>query len=190
MTTVDWKNLYPDLSDEGYQWSLPENASEVMGDRWREWLLAPGSLTKRLQELSAGAFEVDVLEAQWEPAQPMQVRALGIHTADQIWSRRVVLRGKGTPWVVAHSYFAGEPMLQSVGTNNAIDAVLTLGRQPLGALLFEHPKMQRGPIEICKTHTGWGRRSRFSLEGEPIVVAEYFLEALLSEAMRQQSRSE
>ena len=190
MTTVDWKNLYPDLSDEGYQWSLPENTPEPIGERWRDWLLAPGSLTKRLQELSDGAFEVDVLEAQWEPAQPMHVTALGIQSADHIWSRRVALRGNGTPWVVAHSYFAGEPVQPSIGANHAIDAVLTLGRQPLGALLFEHPKMQRGPIEICKTHTGWGRRSRFSLEGEPIVVAEYFLEALLSETRHPQRRAE
>lgn len=186
MTIVDWKSQYPDLSDEGYQWSLPENARVLPDDRWRHWLLEPGSLTKRLRRLSVGLFDVEVLEAQWEPAQPVHCSALGIQTADHIWSRRVVLRGNRTPWVVAHSYFAGAPERKADSAISAIDAVLTLGRQPLGALLFEHPKMQRGAIEICKTHTGWGRRSRFTLEGEPIVVAEYFLEALLSETAPQQ----
>jgi chorismate--pyruvate lyase len=179
VTVIDWKERYPDLLDTDYQWTLPENADDLPQEVWRDWLLAPGSLTQRLQRLSDNAFAVEVVEAAWVSATPDYLAALGIQQADAVWSRRVALLGCETPWVVAHSYFASATGRKPPRVGTAIDAVLTLGRQPLGALLFEHPQMQRGPIEICKTRTGWGRRSRFSLDGEPIVVAEYFLEALL-----------
>ncbi len=179
MTALDWKAAFPDLQDDGYDWTLPEDAAQQPSKRWLDWMLDAGSLTKRLQQLSHGTFNLAVLEERWETASAEQRTALGISDAQHLWSRRVVLRGGDTAWVVAHSYLAGEPDRQDTATPTSVEAILALGDQPLGALLFEHPSMRRGPIEICKTKTGWGRRSRFTLDGTPLMVAEYFLTALV-----------
>lgn len=179
LSTFDWKAEFPDLMDEDYCWTLPQDATQLPSNLWLDWMLDSGSLTKRLQRLSQGTFNLGVLEECWQAARPKQVAALGVSSAEHLWSRRVVLRGGDVSWVVAHSYIAGELSVQAAAKATSIEAILALGDRPLGALLFEHPAMKRGPIEICKTRTGWGRRSRFTLDGTPLVVAEYFLAALV-----------
>ena len=56
-------------------------------------------------------------------------------------------------------------------------ALTHLGTKPLGAVLFNHPGVRRGPISVCLIERGiWGRQSVFFLYNKPLLVSEYFLE--------------
>ena len=58
-----------------------------------------------------------------------------------------------------------------------------LGTRPLGAFLFRDPGLRRDEVRVVRDASGhWGRRSRFLLRGRPLLVAEYFLPALLNSA--------
>jgi chorismate--pyruvate lyase len=65
-----------------------------------------------------------------------------------------------------------------------------LRNSSLGAILFSHPGMQRSPFEVARMEgncdylpsqlrqsaPAWGRRSRFQLGGNSLMVSEVFLE--------------
>lgn len=172
MNTTTWKTRYPDLDDAGFSWFLPNENTNNPPDLWLDWLLDPGSLTSRLRHLSKGDFQVEVLEENWAQPDQGQLDMFNL-PEEEIWSRRVLLRGFRQPWVVAHTSIPKSSM------DSPLKKVLDLNEKPLGELLFIEKDMSRGPIYICKTKTGWGRRSKFFLYQQPLVVAEYFLESFI-----------
>lgn len=148
------------------------------------WLADPGSLTARLSARAGGTFAVRVTRQAWAPPRLDERRALGLPAGEWALVREVVLAGHGEDWVIARSVI---PRTTLVGPNRRLR---WLGNRPLGAFLFRDPTLQRTAVRIeqqrAPSHTNeasahfiWGRRSTFVLRGHPLLVAEYFLPALL-----------
>ena len=141
----------------------------------QSWLLDPGSLTLRLKHQSAGRFRVVVLEEGWVRRQlPALLQCFPPSVVrERMWSRRVLLQCGDTPWVAAHSLIPASSM------EGELKRLRNLRTRPLGEFLFRHPQLRRGQLELTQTDDGWGRRSLFHLYGKPLLVAEFFLPALL-----------
>ncbi len=116
---------------------------------------------------------------------------LGLTPQQLAYSREVFLYADGRPVVFAHSACAPEYL------RGAWTAVAGLGNQPLGALLFAHPLVQRCPLHFKLLRSNhllyqravqvlgyppsklWARRSLFYLHGAPLLVTEVFMPEIL-----------
>mgnify|MGYP003700851235 FL=1 len=145
-----------------------------------QWLAAPGSLTRLLKLASDNDFQVQVQAEAWEViANSALRRQFGpLAPEHRFWSRRVILLGRGEPWVQAHTLMPEHSLM------SPLKQVLDLGSRPLGEFLFEHPDLLRSQYEVAQ-HSArtWGRRSLFLLFEKPIMVAELFLPALMEHAV-------
>ncbi|HVK99710.1 MAG TPA: chorismate lyase [Dongiaceae bacterium] len=150
---------------------------------YRSWLLDPGSLTRRLIRESDGHFRVQVLRQGFLSAYPEERRQLGLELGEWPFVREVALRCHDTPWVFART------LIPAATLQGPAKALTHLGTKPLGAVLFNDPRVRRGPIAVCRLRGSqlgeawreegeiWGRRSCFYLAGLPLLVSEYFLHA-------------
>ena len=171
--------LSPDISDASMHWDpitacglLPENP-------WWSWISDPSSLTKRLKAESNDNFAVQLDVEEWQSDLPLEVRSLfgPIAPSHRFWSRKVTLLGCDTPWIKAHTLIPEYSLLSPLKT------VMELKTQPLGEYLFNHPDLVRGAMDVTLlSGDTWGRRSLFYLFGKPILVAEFFLPALLEQS--------
>lgn len=159
--------------------------------RWpralRAWLLDQGSLTAKLQRLSGGEFQLQVLFQGMARPNPSERNALGLRSGQWALIREVVLKGHGQPWVFARSLI---PMSSLTGR---VRQLRQLDNRPLGAFLFSQPDLIRGAMEISRIRPEqdyvpprlqgnailWGRRSAFWLEARPLLVSEVFLPAFV-----------
>lgn len=145
------------------------------------WLKDPGSLTARLLVASGGDFHVRLVRLVRERPTRAEARELGLHAGESALVREVVLVGRGEDWVVARSVI---PRRTLTGRNRRL---ASLGERPLGAFLFRDPTLERRAVRVVALPAlapgaavrAWGRRSMFVLHGQPLLVAEYFLPALL-----------
>lgn len=168
----------PDIADPALQWRPLEHCCPKPGPEWRSWLLDPGSLTQVLIRKSEGDFRVEVIEEEWVTCDSAALEEyLGVAMAgEELWSRKVVLLGKGEPWVMAHT------LVPRVSLDGPLKSILELSNKPLGEFLFSHPELIRTGLDIARVKTGgWGRRSCFYLFDNPILVAEYFLPRLITD---------
>ncbi len=142
---------------------------------WQAWLHDDGSLTQRLIHASKGKFLVRVVSNQWGVPSPSEAQALELKARQKAIIRQVELVCHGQVWVCArsiipHSTLAGR-----------LRKFKNIGDMPLGALLFKHPNMQRGALEVaCLKQTDgvlehWARRSVFYLDDKGILVTEVFM---------------
>ncbi len=156
-----------------------------------DWLLDPGSLTRRLTRLAAGRFTVRPLFEGWQTLRDDECAALQLPGASIGWVREVYLLGVDTPWVFARS-IAGQAALEA--TDLRLDV---LGSRSLGELLFSDPAFTRQPLQTCRYPAAWlpaeiaqaglwARRSRFDRDGLGVLVAEVFLPALWHAALPSQ----
>ena len=156
----------------------------------RDWLDEPGSLTRRLRALAGGAFRVRVIDECWGRAWPDERRRLQRPGNEWFWRREVLLCREGQPLVYARSVIPGTSL------RGPLRRLRSLGRQPLGTLLFGRYPVVRGPIEVAPLDDGsrlgaralrygarpcWARRSVFHIAGRPLLVSEVFLQPLLEE---------
>ncbi len=156
----------------------------------RPWLDEPGSLTQRLRKLAGADLAVEVITAHWARAWPDERRRLGLRQAQRVWVREVLLGRPAEPLVYARSVIPWQSL------RGPLRRLRTLGRQPLGSLLFGRYPVVRGPIEIARVtapsalgqrlkgvgaHGQWARRSVFSINARPLLVTEIFLDALVEE---------
>lgn len=158
----------------------------TLPDGLADWLLDTASLTRRLQSLCPGGFEVRVL-AQGR-AQPFRHEAqlLGMRNKGNALVREVQLLCNGKPWVYARTVIPCSSM------RGRLRRLARLGNRPLGAVLFADPGMRRGEVELACIRPGevlhraanvgsrarqpvWGRRSVFRIAGHPLLVSEIFL---------------
>jgi chorismate lyase len=162
------------LADGNFRWRAINQHWPGPNTVERDWLLTPGSLTRRLLSISAGTFEVRVLEEGWVYR---TVRVPGfsstIATKQIMWSRQVILGGFGESWVAAHTLI---PVSSLKGQQRRL---LMLGNRPLGGFLFRQASLRRAEAQICHINNVWGRRSLFFVEDRPLLVAEFFLPDLL-----------
>ena len=154
----------------------------------RPWLLAEGSLTRKLLRVSAGEFRVERISQRWCRPTLSEARLLEIDPKQWALIREVILWGRGEAWVYARSVMPARSLRGDLGR------LRHLRNTSLGALLFKYPQLQRTPFQIacvapssipalvCGDHTLWGRRSRFSVNGRSLIVGEIFLDAFVRSA--------
>lgn len=163
-------------ADGPLRWRPPGKALQQPPPVLADWLLDSGSLTRRLQRLSRGEFAVRVLAEGWQrchsPSLPDPLSSSGHSRV--MWSRQVVLEGCGEPWVVAHT------LIPVTSLRGSLRRLKALNDTPLGAFLFRQRQIRRGAMEIALHGEGvWGRRSIFFRQTRPLLVAEFFLPALI-----------
>lgn len=171
------KTIY--RADALLPWRLFDQQWPRPAPEWCDWLLEPGSLTQRLQIVSQGTFKVRVLEEGWCYHKSGNRDPFSTSVARQMmWSRSVLLYGFGVPWVAAHS------LIPVSSLRGSLRQLVKLRDRPLGGFLFKHPSLIRYEPQIVKVNDHWGRRSLFQLEDRPLLVAEFFLPALMSQLQR------
>ena len=149
----------------------------------RSWLLDSGSLTQRLLKTSRGDFSVRVLQQGWQQPRFSETVLLGMAQRETAIIREVALVCYGKPWVFARSVIPASSIQGNLRRLRKFDD------SPLGALLFKDPSMEREAFEIAPIKGAsqqipkqlrceeslWGRRSKFTLSGKPLMVSEIFL---------------
>ena len=155
-----------------------------------DWLLDASSLTRRLQQICEGRFQVRVLQQNWGRPFASERRTLGVKQGERVLIREVRLMCNDRPWVFARTIIPVRSL------RGALRRLVYLGNKPLGAALFADPHMHRGKVEIARigpdeqlfvlANDGmpypeaiWGRRSVFWLHGKSLLVSEIFLPALM-----------
>jgi len=154
------------------------------------WLRDHGSLTQRIQQRCT-RFAVRGVRSGLARIAPDEAALLGIAPQHLAWSREVFLYADGQPVVFAHSACARQHL------RGAWSAVGGLGNNPLGALLFAHPLVERKPLHYKALRSAhplyqraaavlgyppgrlWARRSLFYLRDAPLLVTEVFLPEIL-----------
>ena len=162
---------------------------------WRSWLLDHASLTRRLQQQCGDSFRVKLLSLRLERPMLSEARALGRPHQEIALVRQVHLLCGDTPWVFARTVI---PLPSFMG---GLRRLTQLGNHSLGAVLFADPRLERSPIEVARIEPRqrlyrrsrgmaipdgnpvWGRRSVFCLQGNSLLVSEFFLPELLHSHM-------
>jgi chorismate lyase len=156
-----------DLDTRQFHW-LSVNTLDIPSD-YRYWIMLPGSLTRALRERT-DQFSVKVIEQK-------DLQCLWPYTGQDIqincFSRKVLLMNAEQPWVAAHT------LIPYSSLENGLDELTRLKNKPLGELLFARTDTQKDHIQACQTSDGWGRRSRYILHGQPLLVSEFFLPGLI-----------
>jgi len=167
-------------------------------DSLRDWLRAPGSLSRRLAKLGE-RFEVQVLRQGVAPFRARERAALGLPPRGLTVVREVILRVDGEPLVWARS------ALHQRAITGPWRAVKGLGARPLAHLLYDDPRISRSELEPRRLarqgHTRrhaarqwqeavgeampaqmlWSRNSVFSRGGAQLRVMELFNPGLAGE---------
>lgn len=167
--------VWPGLDSAELVWKPAAQVVPKPEPALQSWLLDPGSLTSRLRLLGGARFNVCVLEERWAAQiSPGLLQCFEPHVLRQrMWSRKVLLQCGNTPWVAAHSLIPVSSM------QGPLKRLRNLEERPLGEFLFRDPALRRYQLELTRFDAGWGRRSLFYLHGKPLLVAEFFLPALL-----------
>jgi len=164
------------LSYRQLQW-LSGAAQQRAPQRWQYWLHDQRSLTAQLRQLSGGQLTVELLNQRVGLPNSSEQRQLQLAPRQWAMVREVILCGGGQPWVFARTVVP----LQTL--SGPLRHLRQLGSRPLGEALFAQPTLLRSSFEIadCRRFTTsagahWGRRSRFTVLGRPLLVAEVFLD--------------
>ncbi|MFH7041738.1 chorismate lyase [Paucibacter sp. JuS9] len=107
----------------------------------RDWLRAPGSLSRRLARLGQQGFEVQVLSQRIAPLRQLERRALGLPRRGLTLVREVILRVDGRPLIWARS------ALHQVALAGPWRALKGLGRRPLADLLYHDKRVRRSELQ-------------------------------------------
>ncbi len=162
---------------------MRRHTSASLPPRVRPWLTDDGSLTARLIASGHGPFRVQRLAQYWAVPLASERHLLAMDQRQQALIREVALMLGPDVVVFARSVFP----LQSLG--GRLGHLRRLQNRSLGAILFSHPGMARSPFELAympgdcdyippqfhQRAPAWGRRSRFDIEGKPLLVSEVFL---------------
>lgn len=169
--TVDLTDF--EFDTRHYQWQSLSKANIHIPKPFRLWLNLPGSLTQALKARSAH-FNVEVVEQTHlylsSPLEGFEHQG----ELQRFFSRKVLLKDGHTPWVAAHT-LVPESSLQ-----NGLNQLTKLANKPLGELLFASQGVIKDRLQVCETANGWGRRARFLLQQQPLMVSEYFLPELIN----------
>ncbi len=154
-------------------WRTADDDSLGSVPAWmRSWIIETGSLTQRLKTCCPGAFSLEVIGEREVAMGADDARVMGLETGAAARVREVSLCCGGEPRIRAKSVL---PRTTLDGPARSLDGI---GTRPLGDALFTLAGVERGPIEVAHTADGWARRSVFRIDGAPLLVGEWFLEAL------------
>lgn len=166
-------------------WRVTPHAS--LSAHQKDWLTRPGSLTAHLRTLGQVTVEVtrEAVDIPWQD----EWRALGVTPRTPVWTREVVLKVDGVPFVAAHSIVA-------LSHGNGIwQSMRRLRTRPLAELLYSdtsvsrsmlasrvltarHPLYRLAVRQAQAGHALVARRSVFVRYGAPLMVTECMLDAL------------
>ena len=124
---------------------------------------------------SNGHFSVRVVSNEWGVPSPSEAQALALKPRQKAIIRQVELLCYGQVWVCARSIIPHSTL------TGGLRKFKNIGNRPLGALLFKHPNMVRGALEVaCLKQRAcplehWARRSVFYLDNKGILVTEVFM---------------
>ncbi|SNY57294.1 chorismate lyase [Arsukibacterium tuosuense] len=146
------------------------------------WLLEPASLTARLKH-RARDFQLQVLQQQQQALPAFLLPLLPDSQVAQC--REVLMSCNQLPCVYAQSWLP-------LKTLAALRPLAELGEQPLGEVIFQQQHVRRSAVEVARVQLHqplaaavasgeyWARRSVFTLAGHPLLVAEVFLDGILT----------
>ncbi|MFK7976036.1 MAG: chorismate lyase [Halioglobus sp.] len=163
---------------------LQRYTSKSLPAQTRRWLTDDGSLTHRLIGLGQGPFNVNRLSQHWAVPLPSERSLLALPERHTAIIREVTLSLGPEVVVFARSVFPIASLSGSLGH------LRRLQNKSLGAILFSHPGMHRSPFELSliegtsqyipdalhQNAPAWGRRSRFDIGGNRLLVSEVFLD--------------
>ena len=147
--------IWTDLSD-----------THVVPDGVLSWLIDDDSLTAKLKQKFED-FSLHVLSQQQTYPHRNESHLLGL--TGQAMIREAALLGNAQVVVFARSVIPN--------TQDTKD-LLNIGTRPLGEVLFNHPAVKRGGLQVTHIDNVWGRRSIFTMGTTQLLVSEFFLEAL------------
>ncbi len=164
-------------------WSDPATLdSQGAGPGIKAWLLETGSLTKRLREVCADRFGLEVVREEAAPLTGEEMIFLSL-TENAALLREVSLKCNDQPCVFAQTLIPG-------ATLTAHPWLMDLGEKPLGEALLGRDDVSRPEYDIARFDAGqaagepgeerevWTRRSRFLIDRTPLLVYEVFLPAI------------
>jgi chorismate lyase len=166
----------------------------------RDWLAAPGSLTRRLCERFDGFTLRRLRQGAARPNRD-EASSLGIDPRRRALVREVLLMGEGKPLVFGHSVVALRHL------RGPWRSLRGLGGRPLAEALYLDPRIRRGPLlfrRLDARHplyrrvgeelgelppTLWARRSLFRRRGAALLVCEVFLPGVWAGGRRELRRA-
>jgi chorismate--pyruvate lyase len=155
------------------RWHAVSQVKSSIPEAFRMWINLPGSLTRALRERTDD-FSVEVLE-QKHVILSLPIEGFESRTGAQgYFSRKVVLKSGTTHWVAAHT------LVPETSLRNGLGQLTKLENKPLGELLFSTKGVTKDHLQACETTNGWGRRARYLLNKQPLLVSEYFLPELIA----------
>jgi chorismate--pyruvate lyase len=149
----------------------------------KSWLNESESLTQRLRNQFEN-IRVQVLFEKQETPFLTERRILNLPEQRYCLVREVVLLSNQTPLILARTVIPAKTLQISQGN------LARLGSRPLGEILFSAPSLEREPLGITKIEQNlwaidfaiseplWGRRTKYSICGQPMLVSEFFLPSL------------
>lgn len=164
-STLDWQPYRPHLQ---------------LSTQAKSWLLDQQSLTHKLVKASDNHFRVQRLKQVWAVPTRSEQQALGMRPREVGLIREVFLFCHEQPWVYARSVL---PYRSLCGP---LRFLRFLQHSSLGSELFKYPQLERHGFDIAlvasselpvhiKQSSLYARRSIFSLQNNPVLVAEFFL---------------
>jgi len=149
-----------------------------------DWLQESGSLTLRMKNSLNGDFDVSVEGEGFSSAFSEDADKLQQNPQDKMFIREVILSMSDKPHVFARTTIP-EGSLQS------LQQLATLGKKPLGEVIFSYPELIRTSLDIAKIaaqhlvprvvimlgkeNAIWARRSVYDIKGHRFIVSEFFL---------------
>lgn len=156
----------------------------VLPNEIEPFLIERGSMTRKMEQLTDCRCVVNIKEQGWLMPSLNEQHCLQLERKEPAWIREVILNFS-EPYIFARSVFPkalieSDPRFENLDTN------------PLGAILFSDPAIQRGEIEVMKISRGdalydkamayspepaeylWARRSVFYFYEFQLLVCEVF----------------
>jgi chorismate--pyruvate lyase len=149
----------------------------------QSWLFESESLTQRLRNQFEN-IHVNVLFEQQQTPFLTEQRILKLAESRYCLVREVILLSNQTPLILARTVIPAKTLKIAQGN------LARLGSRPLGEILFSAPSLKREPLGFSKiepdlwannlhiTAPLWGRRTKYSICNQPMLVSEFFLPAL------------
>lgn len=153
------------INTKNLNWTDLSNIADVPKSTLN-WLIDNDSLSAKLKQ-KFDDFTVNVLLQKQAKPHANEIDTLDFTGCSVV--REVALLGNGRAVVFARSVI---PMTKDT------EALLKIGSQPLGEILFNDNNIQRGLLQITFSDGIWGRRSTFTIGTTKVLVSEFFLAAL------------
>lgn len=163
--------------------SSPDYRFKKLPRDLQSWLFESNSLTQRLRNQFENV-RVQVLFEQQETPFLTERKILNLPEQRYCLVREVILLSNQTPLILARTIIPAKTLKMSHGN------LARLGSRPLGEILFSASTLKREfsgltKIEFNQWATNlnimqslWGRRTKYSICNQPMLVSEFFLPSL------------